>query len=1042
MIMHQLDARAGKMLEELGKLVVRESRHLDSIITYDISGKAIPFISGNLWGRSEWQNFALSVDVPDAKDGFEWFLYATTGREGKWDAINPQFLVRVNGKISQGFDTNHIRLPLAPQSHSHIDLEGYCPPPENSISFPYLKLEMCLVDRNLEHLIYDLKVPFEAAMLIPEDNREREIALEEISRALDLLDLRDLDRIEFTKSISHARTHIKDHYYAPRGQTIPIATADCIGHTHIDVAWLWDLQQTRRKAARSFSTVLSLMDRYPEYCFMSSQPALYDFIKQDEPELYDRISQRIKEGRWEVEGGMWVEADCNLTGGESLVRQFLFGQRFFEQEFGKRCRVLWLPDVFGYSAALPQLMKLAGIDYFMTTKLSWSEYNLTPYDTFIWKGIDGSRVLTHFSPAREYFENGRGAGHDGLTYYTTYNALLQPSQIAGGWKRFQQKGLDDHYAVVYGYGDGGGGPTDWMLEQARRMDTPMLNTPVVKLNKARAFFEELELRVSGNSRLPVWSGELYLEYHRGTYTAQGHNKRNNRLAELMLRSLEIRSLQAQNCGMEYPKEIINAVWKDVLTLQFHDILPGSSVRKVYQDSDEMYSKCFNTMNNVFACARSAMLKVDQNAVTIWNDLDFLRSDVVRFPALREDIKSLIDVKGKRVPLQHVGDECVAMICDLPPMCAASFELSETNCDERQPLILTIEGFETPFYLGKFDSAMRITSLYDKRAKRELCKSGKKLNQIVCYENRPHNYDAWDINIYYDRRHWDVDTVQNVEILACGPLYAAVRVSYHYMHSDISQEIRLYRDLPRIDFVTEINWQEPTYLLKAHFPLDIFYNDATFDIQYGNVRRSTSKNTSWDVARFEVCAHKWMDISEPDYGVALLNDCKYGCSADENGIALTLLKSSTYPDPAADIGKHNFSYSLLPHVGDWRTGAVVHHAYAFNCVCATDVGLRLKCGQNPLVELTAEGVVIEAIKRAEDGNGIIVRLYECFGRRSHARIVPGFAHSYVYECNILEDEIQSISIADDGSIIKELNPYQILSLRFAQTGLSFDKKKTI
>ena len=309
------------------------------------------------------------------------------------------------------------------------------------------------------------------------------------------------------------------------------------------------------------------MDRYPEYCFMSSQPALYDFIKQDEPELYDRISQRIKEGRWEVEGGMWVEADCNLTGGESLVRQFLFGQRFFEQEFGKRCRVLWLPDVFGYSAALPQLMKLAGIDYFMTTKLSWSEYNLTPYDTFIWKGIDGSRVLTHFSPAREYFENGRGAGHDGLTYYTTYNALLQPSQIAGGWKRFQQKGLDDHYAVVYGYGDGGGGPTDWMLEQARRMDTPMLNTPVVKLNKARAFFEELELRVSGNSRLPVWSGELYLEYHRGTYTAQGHNKRNNRLAELMLRSLEIRSLQAQNCGMEYPKEIINAVWKDVLTLQ-------------------------------------------------------------------------------------------------------------------------------------------------------------------------------------------------------------------------------------------------------------------------------------------------------------------------------------------------------------------------------------------------------------------------------------------------------------------------------------------
>lgn len=1025
MIMHQLDARMGKMLEDLKGMLVRRRMDVDGILTGPRGAAETPFANGGVWGRGEWEDFKLSLDVPAEGN---WYLYATTGREGAWDAINPQFVVRVNGQVKQAFDVNHIRLPLENGAHEEILLQGYCQPSATGLDYPYLKLELCDVDAELEQLIYDLKVPYEAVMLMPSDNREREVTLETLSRALDLLDLRNPHDASFNETVREAREYLKKNYYEPRKAIPPMAVAECVGHTHIDVAWLWDLHQTRSKAVRSFSTVLSLMDRYPEYRFMSSQPALYDFVKQDEPELYERIRRRVAEGRWEVEGGMWVEADCNLSGGESLARQFLYGQRFFEKEFGKRCRVLWLPDVFGYSAALPQLMKLSGIDYFMTTKLSWSEYNLTPYDTFMWKGIDGTKVLTHFSPSREYYEAGHGEGHEGLTHYTTYNALIQPSQIAGGWKRFQQKGIDDHFLVSYGYGDGGGGPTDWMLEQGRRMETPMPNTPVVRQTQARPFFEALEKRVAVDPRLPVWSGELYLEYHRGTYTAQAHNKRNNRKIELALRSAELRFLEAAKYGMAYPAEALAAIWKDVLTLQFHDILPGSSIRKVYEDSDKMYAACFEKLGALCREALEKMLEKDDRAVTVLNDLDFVRSDVVRIPAQGRSVSALAAADGSLVPVQRVGDEYVAFVKNLTPMGATTFTVSDEEL-AADTVRVTREYFETPFFSGRFDESMRIVSLIDKRVNRELCRPGEKLNRIVCYENRPHNYDAWDVNIYYNRRSWEVDQVADVEIVSEGPVCAVLRVKYAYSASTIEQELRFYRDLPRIDFNTRVNWNEEHYLLKAHFPVDVFYNDATFDVQYGNVRRATHKNTSWDAARFEVCAHKWMDVSEPDYGVALLNDCKYGHSVDENGLALTLLKSSTYPDPKADRGEHEFSYALLPHVGDWREGGVVDAAYAFNCPAEAIPGMRAR-DAGAFVRLEGEGAVVESVKKAEDGDDVIVRLYECYGRRANVKLIPGFPFAQVHVCNILEENGEAAAV-ENGAIALSLKPYQIVTLRFSK-----------
>ena len=1021
MIQHQLEARIFRILSDFDRELAAFKAPA-KLYTFDEKGNRIAIANGSFWGENPWQNFEVELHVEPAPEGRKNYLYLTTGREGQWDACNPQFEARINGRVMQAFDVNHTRMPLDASGDIVVSLEGYCCGSELKAPRPFVSAELRQINTGLEQLGYDIRVPFEAATLLPAGEREREVALETIARAIDMLDMRGPHSTEFDASVAAARRYMQENYYAKREGMTPIAIADSIGHTHIDVAWLWDIEQSRHKAIRSFSTVCDLMDRYSDYQFMSSQPALYEFVKEDEPELYERIKARVKEGRWEVEGGMWVEADCNISGGEALARQFLYGQRFFDEEFGKRCRILWLPDVFGYSAALPQLMKLCGIDYFMTTKISWNEYNTMPYDTFSWKGIDGTCVLTHFSPPRDYYSTNIGEGHHRHhDHYTTYTSIMNPSEIAGGWKRFMQKGLDEHFLVLYGYGDGGGGPTDGMLERARRMAVPMPLTPVVKQEFARPFFEKLDARVGSDPKLPVWSGELYLEFHRGTYTSQGPTKRNNRLAEIALRKAELRSVQS---GRGH-KETLDKVWRDVLTLQFHDILPGSSIHKVYEDSDKTYAQCFEALDGIMADTESSLVAAEENSLCIFNDLDFVRDDVVSFKA-DGTVGSLEDEQGRHYPVEKLGEEYLAYVKGLAPFAASNFRIrEEVFADSLVSVDKT--GFDTPFYSGRFDESMRIVSLYDKRAGRELCQNGKALNRLVCYENKPHNYDAWDINIYYQRRHWEIDKVVDVQPLGTGAVYAGLRVTWEYMSSLITQDIIFYADSPRIDFRTHAHWQEQTYVVKAHFPMDVFHTDIRCDIQYGNVSRSTCKNTSWDVARFEVCAHKWVDISESDYGVALLNDCKYGHGATDDDLSLTLIKTSHYPDETGDVGEHEFSYALYPHMGDWREGDVISEAYKFNIPAGAISGAKATDTRS-LIELEGRGAVIETVKPAENGDGTVVRLYECFGGRRTVSLKPGFEFSSAHIVNILEEELESLAV-ENGAVSLTLRPYQILSIRF-------------
>ena len=1031
MIMHQLDARARQMIQVLRELLVRRSVPVENI-TASIRGAEDwkPFANGGEWGwdtEHDWMDFRLTVTTPEDYRG-KVTLSLATGREAFALITNPQFVVWLDGRIEQAFDTRHTELVLADEAEPgrtyEVLLQGYANSeypgrgPRHTTP-PRLKLTVNDVCEDVQQLIYDLDVLHQAVLLEEPGCRSRETALYTLSDALNLLDLRQPYSEAFHASVAAAREHLRLHYYEPLTAMEPEAFAQVVGHTHIDVAWLWDLYQTRHKAVRSFATMLKLMERYPEFKFMSSQAQLYQFVKEDQPELYQRIRQAVKDGRWEVEGGMWVEADCNLAGGESLVRQLLYGNEFFETEFGKRSRVLWLPDVFGYSAALPQILKKSGIDYFFTSKLSWSEFNKVPCDTFRWKGIDGSTVLTHFTPARDYTDE----KHTDLAYFTTYNARLTPTQLKGGWQRFQQKDIDNKFLVTYGYGDGGGGPTEWMLENARRMTGPVQGLPAVRHTFAREFFEELEQRVAANRRLPQWSGELYLEYHRGTYTAMARNKRSNRLIERELRETELwREYACRTAGLPYPNDRLREIWREALTLQFHDILPGSSIKKVYDDSKEQYERLFARLRQLKEEAFAALGSRDAQTLRVYNSLPRQRADIVWLPA-EGGVTALEDKSGRRWPVQHTAAGACAFVGGLVPMGAAAFRPVRDK-DGPAPMDINTRRFSTPYFEGAFDSAMRIISLVDKQSGRQLVKAGECLNRIVCYENRPHNYDAWDINIYYDERQWDVDELVSAEVAEQGSVLTKIRCVYRFNRSEIVQNIVFYRDIPRIDFETQVDWREDHYLLKAHFPVDVFYNEATYDIQFGNVKRPTHKNTSWDAARFEVCAHKWMDVSEGNYGFSLLNDCKYGHSADENGIALTLLKSSTSPNPEADQEMHHFTYSIMPHSGDWRAAGTPDMAYRLNMPATVVYGQGGELP--PLVQVDCDHVMVESVKHALRGDGTVIRLYECFGQRGLVRLQLGWTPESVRRISLMEDLEEELSVSGN-AVEFEIRPYEIVSL---------------
>lgn len=966
------------------------------------------------YGPDEHYWFRAEYTVPKSMDGKTLYLKVAT-QVDHWDyAKNPQFLLFVNGQMTQGMDLNHQTVMLercAKEGETYtIDLQGYTGVMFAELTFT---METVEVDETINEIYYDIVVPLQGFSRMQEDDKVRKDLRTILNNTVNLLDLRTPYSEEFYQSIEEAHNYIQKALYEDMSGYEDVI-ASCIGHTHIDVAWLWTVAQTREKVARSFSTVLKYMDEYPEYKFMSSQPALYQFLKERYPETYEKIKERVKEGRWEPEGGMWVEADCNLTSGESLVRQFLYGKKFFKDEFGIDSRILWLPDVFGYSGALPQIMKKSGIKYFMTTKLAWNQINKVPYDTMMWRGIDGSEIFTHLITTL-------GVGQSEADFFTTYNGMLHPDAILGGWHRYQNKDINNDILIAFGYGDGGGGPTREMLETSKRMEKGIRGIPKVRQEFAGNYFEELEERVEGNKSLPVWEGELYFEYHRGTYTSMGRNKRSNRRCEQLLMDAEL--LEVLTGTSE--KEEMDKIWRTVLLNQFHDILPGSSIAEVYEVTKKEYAEIESRLAEMIAEKLNLLMDGGQDKISVFNTLGFDRNDVVSLGDCHA--AALTDESGKIYPVQETAQGAVAYITDIPAKGGKTLQLLDTVKEEASRIQITENGIETPFYRISIDENGLFTSIYDKECDREVLKAGEKGNLLRMYEDKPMHYDCWDIDMYYSEKYWDAEKADKIQWTEEGPVRATLEIQRTISNSVIKQEIHFYADSRRIDFSTWVDWKEHQHLLKVHFPVNIHSDEATFEVQFGNLKRKIHGNTSWDEARFESCGQKWMDISEGHYGVSLLNDCKYGYSAKDSNIALTLIKSGIDPNKTADQEEHVFTYALYPHKEMWSAAGTVQEAYKLNQPAYATKG-ELKNTGKSFISTDKDNIIIETVKPAENGDGIIVRLYDCENSLTKATLTfaEGMLES-VEECNLMEEKEADIE-ACGNSFTVSVKPYEIKTYR--------------
>ncbi|MFW5994141.1 MAG: alpha-mannosidase [Halanaerobiaceae bacterium] len=885
-------------------------------------------------------------------------------------------------------------------------------------TFNYIKL----VERNQAawNLYYDLAALLGTAREQDENSLRYNQLIKKLSQAVDLIDWETENKVKRNKQFRAAADLIKAELEKKNSPSTP--SLNLIGHAHIDVAWLWPLKETRKKAGRTFATQLRMLKEYPEYLFLQSQPQLYQYLEEDYPEIFNRILTEISNNSWEPEGGMWVESDTNLTSVESLIRQFLYGKKYFNDKFGVESKVLWLPDVFGYSGNLPQIMAGCEVDYFITSKIGWNDTNRFPYDLFRWQGIDGSEVLTHFIK-------------------TTYNGEVDPHSVQQIWREFSQPEASDKVIHSIGFGDGGGGITMEHLEYARRQQD-LEGQPKLEFGSIRDFMAELN---ENREEYPTWQGELYLEYHRGTYTSQALTKWYNRKLEIKLRNAEVLAVMARSNGLDYPAREFENCWKDLLVNQFHDILPGTSIAEVYQDTLKMYQEIDEKLDDIIenSIRNLSEDKGDREYINVWNLLTNERDRIIRLDNSDIGAEMIIDQAGRILPVQKVEDEIIFKPAEpLPGLGSRNYIITEKTSDLKESY-KNIEGLvkisetsdEDSLYRiinNKLeliiDSYGRIKSLYDRDNEREITKKTDSLNQLILAEDIPRNWDAWDIEDYYLDKAENVKPDYEIEVIAAGPLEVRIRFTGRLgENSEIIQDLIIQADSSRVDFETEINWQERHRLLKAVFPLDIHTDQAVYEIQGGYLKRPTHNNTSWDRAQFEVPGQRWAALEEPDYGVALLNDSKYGYQAIKNRLMLTLLKSSTGPDRQADQGCHQFIYSVFPYQGDVSNGKVNREARDLNNNLLISRG-RSICKEG-LFKLTpaSEGIELLALKESENNGDLIIRLNETTGRRQSVKIKFSKRFQEIKETNMLEND--QVLIANNTDEIKvEFRPFEIKTFK--------------
>ncbi|KAF2806132.1 uncharacterized protein BDZ99DRAFT_466406 [Mytilinidion resinicola] len=776
-----------------------------------------------------------------------------------------------------------------------------------------------------------------------------------------------------------------------------------IGHCHIDTCWLWPWAETKRKVARSWSNQCDLIDRYPELRFCASQAQQYKWLETLYPGVFDRVKQKVKEGTFQPIGGSWVEHDTNMPSGESLVRQFVAGQRFFESRFGQRCKTFWLPDTFGYSTQLPQICQLAGMSRFFTQKLSWNNINNFPHTTFNWVALDGSQVICHMAPSE------------------TYTAEANFGDVKRSVT--QHKSLDqDHTSLlVFGKGDGGGGPTYQHIEKLRRcrgISDKVGLLPRLKLGgSVDDFFDKLEKKIEDGTDLVTWYGELYFELHRGTYTTQANNKRNNRYSEILLHDLEYLGTLAsiKDSEYKYPKSEIDEMWENVLLCQFHDCLPGSSIEMCYDDSDELYAKVFATGEKLLKGAMKALgfghpKETTTGKLIGLNTLPWSRTELVK-PANVLEPYHLVNGDG---------------ILDVRPMLSA-YPATSASIKETSQGVYELSNSQ--FKVEVSDGV--ITSLYDLAAKREVIPKGKKGNQLVIFDDKPLYWQAWDVEVYHLDSRKELHAAKT-SITESGPHRASVEVEtkiseHSWIKTTISLAAAIGDNPSYVEMSSEVEWRETMKFLKVEFPVDIVNQEASYETQFGIVRRPTHYNTTWDMAKFEVCCHKWADLSEAGYGVSILNESKYGFATCGDLMRLSLLRAPKAPDAHADMGRHHIRYAILPHTGPLST-LTIRTARAFN----SPLHLGTHASPASIAPLLsslrisgADNLVLDTVKRGEDDKdmpsiglplrkdrSVIVRMYDAMGGKSRGVLSWGVLDvKRVEKCNVLEDDGEEISIVE-------------------------------
>jgi len=783
----------------------------------------------------------------------------------------------------------------------------------------------------------------------------------------------------------------------------PIGSILLTGHAHIDLAWLWPVAETRRKARRTFSSVLRLMDEYDDFMFNQSSAQAYTWIEQDDPELLARIQERVREGRWEPVGGQWLEPDSQVTGGEAFVRHLFYGQRTFQRLFNLRNNTAWLPDVFGFSGSVPQLLLGAGIPNFFTIKVTWNETNPFPYDLFHWEGNDGSQVLTHT------FRN-PGEG---------YNGNIVPLDTYQTWQEFKGKRFHDQTLLSVGWGDGGGGPSEEMLENyARIRDYPVL--PKLQFGKVEDFFARLP-----TEGIPTFVGELYLELHRATLTTQALVKKLNRYAEHRLVEAEAFATLAALDGATYPHADLDQAWQTLMLNQFHDILPGSSINEVYQDTHPellgVVATAAAIRDNAIAAADGATGSIAVANPTLHpRPLSVVLPEGVPAPAdlpaqqveggtLLHDVTRIVD--GLAIDILHDDNGGNATPS------GAAVQVSATDGGA------VIENDHIRVEIGADGTIHRI---FDKRSSRETLSD--RANQLWAYVDRPRAWDAWDIDETYDVAGEEITTIDAIEIVEEGPLRAAVRVTRSWRNSTFIQTYRLLAGSSRLDIFSKVDWHERLVLVRALFPTTIHTHEATFETMFGVQHRTNHRNTSWDRAKFEVGAHRFVDLSEPNYGVALLNDSKYGFSVLGGTIGISLVHGSLYPDPNADEGKHEFTYSLFPHAGNWVSGGVTQEARALNSPLVALPAASDAQGRESFVTPAGVELGFAALKQSHDREGVILRVYEPHGDRGTVTLTFTQPVTSVRKVNLLEEDVENGQLSvDQNAVSFDVRPFEVVSL---------------